>query len=105
MRKVKIAATQMACSADVDASIANAEKLVRQAAAKGAQIILRQELFVDLYFCQEEKPEHIEKATALESNKAFRHFTQIAQELNVVLPISFVEKKNQARFNLKEEKK
>ena len=99
MRKVKIAATQMACSADIDANIANAEKLVRQAAAKGAQIILLQELFEDLYFCQEEKPEHIEKALELENSTAVRHFTKIAKELNVVLPISFYEKKNQAHFN------
>ncbi len=89
----------MACSADIDANIANAEKLVRQAAAKGAQIILLQELFEDLYFCQEEKPEHIEKALELENSTAVRHFTKIAKELNVVLPISFYEKKNQAHFN------
>ncbi len=99
MRKVKIAATQMACSDDKDENIAKAEKLVRQAASKGAQIILLQELFEDLYFCQEEKPEHIEKAMEIERNMAVKHFAQIAKELNVVLPISFFEKKNQARFN------
>jgi len=99
MGKVKIAATQMACSADIDANIANAEKLVRDAASQGAQIILLQELFEDLYFCQEEKPEHIEKAAPVTDNRAINHFTPIAKELNVVLPISFFEKKNQARFN------
>ncbi|MBT3487883.1 MAG: N-carbamoylputrescine amidase [Desulfobacula sp.] len=99
MRKVKIAATQMACCDDKDDNIAKAEKLVRQAASKGARIILLQELFEDLYFCQEEKPEHIEKAMELEKNAAVKHFSEIAKELNVVLPISFFEKKNQARFN------
>ena len=39
-RIVSVAATQMACSWDSAANIANAEKLVREAAAKGAQIIL-----------------------------------------------------------------
>jgi len=99
MRKVKLAATQMTCSSDVQANIANAEKLVREAASKGAQIILLQELFEDLYFCQEEKPEYIEKAVPTECNPAINHFTKIAKELDVVLPISFFEKKNQARFN------
>ena len=99
MRKAKIAATQMACSSDIDANIANAEKLVREAASQGAQIILLQELFEDLYFCQEEKPKYIEKAVTTEDNRAINHFTPIAKELNVVLPISFFEKKNQARFN------
>ena len=99
MKNVTIAATQMACSSDIDQNIAKAEKLVRQAAARGAQIILLQELFEDLYFCQEEKPEHIQKAVDLEENRAVNHFSSIAKELKVVLPISFFEKKNNARFN------
>lgn len=99
MRNVKLAATQMTCSSDVKANLANAEKLVREAASKGAQIILLQELFEDLYFCQEEKPEYIEKAVTVENNPAVNHLAKVAKELNVVLPISFFEKKNQARFN------
>ncbi|WP_280529587.1 nitrilase-related carbon-nitrogen hydrolase [Shewanella dokdonensis] len=45
MAKVKVAATQMACSWDIESNVMRAEKLVRQAAAEGAQIILIQELF------------------------------------------------------------
>ena len=45
MKKVTVAATQMACAADVETNIANAEKLIREAAARGANIILIQELF------------------------------------------------------------
>lgn len=52
MRKVTVAATQMACSWDREATLAKAEKLVREAAAKGANIILLQELFETPYFCQ-----------------------------------------------------
>ena len=89
----------MACSDDKKGNVDKAERLVREAASQGAQIILIQELFEDLYFCQEEKPEHIEKAVELENNMAVRHFTEVAKELGVVLPISFFEKKNQARFN------
>lgn len=89
----------MACCNDTDQNIAVAETLVREAASKGAQIILLQELFESLYFCQEERPEHIKKAVELENNRAIKHFSKIAKELAVVLPISFFERKNQARFN------
>ena len=40
MRKVKVAAVQMRCTENVNENIANAEKLVREAAMDGAQIIL-----------------------------------------------------------------
>jgi N-carbamoylputrescine amidase len=99
MRKIKIAATQMTCSSDKNANIAKAEKLVREAASKGAQIILLQELFESLYFCQAEKPEFFKLATELKDNTAVNFFSKLAKELNVVLPISFFEKKNQAHYN------
>ncbi|OWA37398.1 N-carbamoylputrescine amidase [Saccharibacillus sp. O16] len=99
MRKVKVAATQMSCTWDIDDNIRKAEALVRKAAAEGAQVILLQELFETPYFCQKEKAEYYQYATELESNKAIHHFKQIAKELEVVLPISFYEKKNYARYN------
>lgn len=99
MRLVKIAATQMSCSDQTDENIRKAERLVRQAASGGAQIILIQELFETLYFCQKEKPEYYQYATEAQQNKAILHFREIARELGVVLPISFYEKKNNARYN------
>lgn len=99
MRLVKVAATQMSCTNQIDENIANAERLVRQAAAKGAQIILIQELFETLYFCQKEIPEYYNYATEVDENKAINHFKKVAKELEVVLPISFYEKKNNARYN------
>lgn len=99
MRLVKVAATQMSCTDQIEDNITKAEQLVRQAASLGAQIILIQELFETLYFCQKEKPEYYSYATEVEQNKAIRHFKEIAKELRVVLPISFYEKKNNARYN------
>lgn len=99
MRNVKVAATQMSCSNDISDNIAKAEKLVREAAAQGAQIILLQELFETPYFCQKEKADYYPYATELEQNQAINHFKGIAKELAVVLPISFYEKKNYARYN------
>ncbi|GGK03637.1 N-carbamoylputrescine amidase [Pseudomonas matsuisoli] len=98
-RIVTVAATQMACSWDRSANIANAEKLVREAAAKGAQVILIQELFETPYFCQKPNPEYLQLATSIEENPAIQHFQKIAAELQVVLPISFFELRGRARFN------
>jgi N-carbamoylputrescine amidase len=98
-RDVTVAATQFACGWDVDANIATAEKLVRQAAKQGAQIILIQELFETPYFCIEQDSRHLRIATAVAGNRAINHFTKVARELNVVLPISFFEKANNSFFN------
>ncbi|MCX7923289.1 MAG: N-carbamoylputrescine amidase [Clostridia bacterium] len=99
MRKVVVAATQMSCTWDIEENIKKAERLVREAASKGAQIILLQELFETPYFCQKELMEYYQYAVELESNKAVSHFKTIAKELEVVLPISFYERKNNARYN------
>ena len=42
---VTFAATQFACTEDAAANIASAERMLRQAAKQGAQVILLQELF------------------------------------------------------------
>ncbi len=99
VRKVKVAATQMGDQGCVEDNIKKAEELVRAAASKGAQIIQIQELFESPYFCQKEKADYYSYATELEKNKAVNHFKKIAKELEVVLPISFYEKKNNARYN------
>lgn len=99
MRKVVVAATQMACVSDTHQNIAQAESLVRQAVSQGAQIVLLQELFESLYFCQDEYPEHLERARPADNHPTLKHFSNIAKELSVVLPVSFYEKAGEARFN------
>lgn len=99
MRLVTVAATQMSCTNVIEENIHKAEQLVREAAAKGANIILIQELFETLYFCQKENDSFYQYARDTQSNKAINHFKAIAKELNVVLPISFYERKNNALFN------
>lgn len=99
MRKVKVAATQMSCSWDAKATLDNAEKLVREAASQGANIILLQELFEAPYFCQQERYEYLNLATKLDENPAVNRFKAIAKELDVVLPISFFERAGNTTFN------
>lgn len=99
MRNVTVAAVQMACTADVKENLQTAERLVRQAAAEGANIILLPELFERNYFCQERQYAYYRYATPVNENQAIKHFQPIVHELGVVLPISFYEKSNNNTFN------
>ncbi len=98
-RPVTVAALQMACGWDIAANIATAERLVREAARRGAQIILPPELFETPYFCIEQDVRHLKLARTVAENRAVRHFSSIARELGVVLPISFFERAGPAYFN------
>jgi len=99
MRKLRVATTQMACTSDRMANIAAAEERVREAAARGAGVVLLQELFETPYFCQAEKAVFFDLASEVERNPAVLHFSRIARELEIVLPISFFERRNQAHYN------
>jgi len=98
-RPVTLATIQMSCGWDAAANITKAEQLVRDAAARGAQIILLPELFETPYFCIEQDARHLKLARTVEENPAVRHFGAIARELGVVLPISFFERAGPAYFN------
>jgi N-carbamoylputrescine amidase len=98
-RPVTVAATQFACDWDVDGNIAKAERAVREAASRGAQIILLPELFETPYFCIEQDVRHLNLALPTRDNRAVQHFTGVARELGVVLPISFFERAGHAFFN------
>ena len=99
MKEVTVAATQMACSNDTDKNVSNAEKLVRQAASEGAQIILIQELFESQYFCMDQKEELFELSKPFDNHPTIKKFSELAKELKVVLPVSFFEKANRAHYN------
>ncbi|MEE1247966.1 MAG: N-carbamoylputrescine amidase [Lachnospiraceae bacterium] len=99
MKKIKVAATQMSCDWNKEEVLNKAENLVRKAAAKGANIILLQELFETPYFCQTQNFEYFNLATTLEENPAVARFSKVAKELDVVIPISFYEKAGNTAFN------
>jgi N-carbamoylputrescine amidase len=99
MREITVAATQMACSWDREANVERAEGLVREAAARGAQVILLQELFETPYFPVEEKQELFSLAHPLEGHPSVARLAALAGELSVVLPVSFFERAGNAYFN------
>lgn len=99
MRNITVAAIQMSVPETPEKSIAKAEKLVRQAAAGGANVILLPELFENWYFCQERRYDSYKLASTADENPAVRHFRKVAAELGVVMPISFYEQDGNVLYN------
>lgn len=99
MRNVTVAAVQMRCGREAGENIAKAEKMVREAAEEGANVILLPELFERQYFCQERRYDYYKFAKPAAENDAVRHFRPIAKELGVVLPVSFYEKDGCVLYN------
>ena len=97
--EVTVSAVQMAMSESVADNVATAERLVRQAASGGAQIVLIPELFEGPYFCIDMLPEHFARAHPIDGHPTVAHFRAVAAELGVVLPISIYERANNATYN------
>jgi N-carbamoylputrescine amidase len=96
---IRLAVTQMACSDRLEENLDKAERLVRRAAGEGAQVVLMQELFENLYFPQLEREEMFELAHPVDRHPFLERFGALAAELGVVLPVSFFESANQAYYN------
>ncbi|CDF38133.1 unnamed protein product [Chondrus crispus] len=91
-RVVTVAAIQFQCGADVESNCRKAEALIRDAARKGANIILLQELFASLYFPIDQM-DCMRLAVSIEDDKSYiLRFQTLARDLSVVLPISFFER-------------
>jgi N-carbamoylputrescine amidase len=99
MSDVTVAATQFSVTPDRAQNIARAEAAVREAASRGAQIILLPELFELPYWCKDQDPKWFAEARPTDENKTLDHFAALARELGVVLPISFFERANTAYYN------
>lgn len=99
MSKVVVAAIQMRCYPEVEKSLAAAEKMVREAAAQGANIILLPELFAREYFCQQRRYDFYDYAMPVAEDPAVQMGMRLAKELQVVLPISFYEKDINRLYN------
>ncbi|MBI1262827.1 MAG: N-carbamoylputrescine amidase [Rhizobiales bacterium] len=99
MSELTVAATQMACGWDREENIARVEKLVREAASRGARLVLPQELFEAPYFCQDQNPDFMYLALPIDENPAVKRMQQLAAELKIVIPVSIYERANNALYN------
>lgn len=96
---MRVAALQMQMATDVATNVATAERLVRSAAQQGAQVVLIPELFEGHYFCKDQRAEELTRAKPVDGHPTVAHFSKLARELSVVLPLSIFERANNAYFN------
>jgi N-carbamoylputrescine amidase len=99
MRNVTVAITQMASENDWNRNCDKAERLVREAAGKGANLVLLQELFDGDYFCIEQHSDFLSRATELDRHPTVKRFAALAKELGVVLPVSVFERAGNTQYN------
>lgn len=98
MAKVKVGTVQMTCTANKEENLQKAIEKVREAAAKGAQIICLQELFTSLYFCDVEDYDNFKLAEAI-PGASTDALSAVAKELGVVIIASLFEKRTEGLYH------
>jgi N-carbamoylputrescine amidase len=98
-RTLTLAAIQFAPSDDVQDNIDRVAGFIRDAAAKGADVVLPPELFCGAYFCKTQEEEHFARAMEWQDHPAVRQLSELAAELDVVIPVSIYEKDGPHYYN------
>jgi N-carbamoylputrescine amidase len=98
MSKVKVGLVQMSCSGSKEENMQKAIAGIKDAAAKGAQIVCLQELFTSLYFCDVEDYENFKLAEKI-PGATTDALGQVAASLNVVVIASLFEKRTQGIYH------
>jgi N-carbamoylputrescine amidase len=98
-RNVTVAAIQCRLGASRAANIARVEGHVREAAARGANVVLPPELFEGPYFCRDERSEWFADARTVDDDEAVARFRTVARELSIVIPVSFFERAGPVHYN------
>lgn len=99
MSKITVAALQLGFTPNIDRNIANVSRLVHEAAAKGAQVILPPELFEGGYFCRVEDEGLFANAAPVGEHKAVLAMQALAEALKVTIPTSFFEADGPHHYN------
>ncbi|MDP9229300.1 MAG: carbon-nitrogen hydrolase, partial [Bacteroidota bacterium] len=98
MAKIKIGLIQMSCTSDKKKNLERAVKKIKEAAAKGAQMICLQELFTSLYFCDVEDYENFKLAEPI-PGPSTEVLAKVASELSVVIIASLFEKRTEGLYH------
>jgi len=96
---MKVAVLQFSMNHDFGKNADRAERMVRNAAATGANVIVLPELFETRYFCQKMDSKFFEWAETVEESCVVSRFSELACELGIVIPIPFFEKKGNEYYN------
>ncbi len=98
-RTIQLAVLQCELGDDAPRNIARVEALCREAAARGAQLIVPPELFEGAYFPREERESEFARARPVGSHPTLQRFSELARALGVAIPVSFFERAGQAYYN------
>ncbi len=98
-RTVTVAALQLALGGNAADNIAAVSRLVREAAGRGATIILPPELFEGPYFCKAEREEEFARAHPIDQHPSVIAMQALAAELCVTIPTSFFERDGPHYYN------
>ena len=96
---ITVAAVQSAIAADADANVARMTELVREAAGRGADLVLLPELFEGPYFPRHQREDDFARARPAAGHPTLAHFRALAAELGVALPVSFFEQDGPHYYN------
>jgi N-carbamoylputrescine amidase len=98
-RTISVAALQAAFGEDMDANIATVKELVREAAGRGAQVVLPPELFQGPYFCKVQDERFFATAWPAMEHPCVTALAPLAAELGVVIPVSIYERDGPHYYN------
>ncbi|NIJ21932.1 N-carbamoylputrescine amidase [Sphingomonas naasensis] len=99
MTEITVAALQLAFTNDIDANIKAVSELVREAAGRGAQVVLPPELFEGEYFCRVEDEGLFANAKPVAEHKAVLAMQHLASDLGIHIPTSFFEADGPHHYN------
>ncbi len=93
-----VALVQMSCSVNTATNLNKAVSRIREAAARGANIVCLQELFRSQYFCQTEDPEIFNLAESI-PGPSTEALGVVARELQVVIVASLFERREAGLYH------
>jgi N-carbamoylputrescine amidase len=99
MTETTVAALQLAFVDDIGENIRNVSELVREAAARGAKVVLPPELFEGRYFCRTEDESLFANARPAAEHPAVTAMQKLAAELRIFIPASFFEAEGPHHYN------
>ncbi len=97
-RSVKIGMIQLACSSEPAENLGRTVEKIKESAAKGAQVIVLQELFQSLYFCDTEDYTNFSLAESI-PGPATETLSELARSLKVVIVASLFEKRAEGLYH------
>ena len=91
-RILRAGLVQQSCTADREHNLRNSSAAIREAAAKGAKLVMLQELHTGLYFCQHESTSLFDLAEPI-PGPSTETLGALAKELGIVIVGSLFEKR------------